>query len=150
MLQSRWCKGKTKTGKPCMKYEELIGEDGYCTNHRPGNENYMSEIRTKGAYALHEANRAPGIDPGDLPEMVDLDSAQKAINVINRAMNDGRITHHTGNAMLKGADIYCKSVGLSMTSQVVNELHAELKQREREIADLRKQLAGRPALRAVK
>jgi hypothetical protein len=141
------CAGQNAVGEPCGKPATLVGSDGYCDSHRPGGSEYMSEIGRLGAAATNAKHSMDGFEPGELPAVVDYESAKVVLDMLAHAVVERRITHSECSAATRAVDAWVRAEGANLTSRLVQELKSELDAKEREIAALRKQLAS-PRLRA--
>jgi hypothetical protein len=134
------CRASNTRGEPCAAPEQLV-ENGYCAAHRPGG---AEEMRARGvlggaAKALRDAGEA--FTPDQLPPLQDLESAKAALDAVRVAVLCRRISANEGNAASKAVSEWVKTETAAITARLVNELRAELDNRAKEIADLRKQLA---------
>lgn len=59
------CKATRADGGPCEAPESVIGDDGYCVAHRPGNEH--KEVASRGGQATAKKLRKPPASDRDVP-----------------------------------------------------------------------------------
>lgn len=60
------CRGTNRHDEPCQAPEEVVGPDGYCNVHRPGDEH--QEVSSKGGQATARKLQAPELPDHDIPE----------------------------------------------------------------------------------
>lgn len=59
------CKATRADGEPCQAPESVIGDDGYCVAHRPGDEH--KEVASRGGRATAKKLRKPPASDRDVP-----------------------------------------------------------------------------------
>jgi hypothetical protein len=154
MDYERSCGGVTAAGGRCVKPSNLVGDDGYCDSHRPGGEEHMRAIGSVGGEATKAKFSAQGFAPGEIPEMVDLASAQRVLNMITQGSGvmPPVVTHQQAAVMTRAAEAWIKAEGAAITGRLVTDLQKELNAKEEEIKELRKQITalGRDHLRVAK
>jgi ribosome recycling factor len=83
------------------------------------------------------------------PPFLTLEDAKLALDAIRQGALTRKITHNEANAASMAVAEWCKAQAATITKSLVNELHAELAEKEKQIAELRKQLSGGRGIRAV-
>jgi hypothetical protein len=147
MMGRTGCRGTNAAGHPC---EALVTEGELCFAHRAGGVEQMRAIAALGGAATRAKYAGQAFDPTDLPPIVTLEDAKRALDAIRMAVLTRRITHAEGNAASKAIDSWVKTETAAITSRLVNELRVELETRTTEIAELRKRLAGGRAVRMAR
>lgn len=109
----------------------------------------MKEIASKGGQATKAKLASPGFDPEAVPPLSTLEDAKAALDSIRRGVLTRTVTHAEANAASKAVAEWVKTETACATQRLVGELHKELEAKERQIAELRKQLSGSRGMRAV-
>jgi len=134
------CRGTNVRGGPCEAPESLV-VNGWCGAHRAGGAEAMRERAVLGGAAKAMRDAGEAFTPDQLPPLQDLESAKAALDAVRVAVLCRRISANEGNAASKAVSEWVKTETAAITARLVNELRAELDNRAKEIADLRKQLA---------
>ena len=140
------CQGTNAQGSPCG----APTVDGWCVAHRPGGEDFMAEIATRGGTALRAKLAGQAFEPAELPPIESLEDAKLALDAIRIAVLCRRITHAEGNAAAKAIDSWVKTETAAITARLVNELRAELESKSQEIDALKRQLTKGHAVRRAR
>ena len=143
MSDTLHCKGfKADSGEPCGSLSHLVGPSGYCPAHDPGNAERMKEIATRGGHATAAKHASAGFTADELPAIITLEDAKRALDVIRVAVMTRKLTHAEGNAASKSVSEWVKAESAAVTGRIVNELQKDLDAKTEEIAALKLQLAS--------
>lgn len=126
--RERRCAGVNTEGLPCQS--PIVGEDGYCSAHRPGGEERMKRLAAKGA----AASRRGGLDPDELGELHTHTDAQRWLEVIGRAVASGRLGDRAAQAAIRAVAEWVKAEGERATAEIVDELKTEIERLKRDAA----------------
>lgn len=136
------CTAVNARGEPCGS--ALAGADELCPAHRPGGAEFMADIASRGGQATRVKLAGQAFTAEELPDLVTLEDAKRALDVVRKAVMSRRLSHSEGTAAAKTVDSWVKTETAAITARLVNELRAELDAKSEEIGALRKQLASRP------
>jgi hypothetical protein len=117
--------------------------DGYCPAHRDGGRDVLRERASLGGQATRARFGGAAFEAGELKPINSLEDAKLSLDEIRIAVMTRRLTHAEGNAASKAISEWVKTQAATNTERLVNELTAELKEKTKEIADLRTQLSNR-------
>ncbi len=99
--RERRCAGTNTSGEPCGAHASFVGPDGWCPAHAPGGRQRLREAGQRGAEASARARRAQGLDPDELPELRAPKDAQRLLELVARAVAEGRLGHRQGDAVTR-------------------------------------------------
>ena len=143
------CAAFNTRGEPCGITFGL-DDAGYCQIHGEGGAERQRAISAKGGEATAKAWAAVGFKPEELPDLVTVEDAMTALDVIRRAAMTRRLTHAESNAASKAVSEWVKAHAALQTQKLVGELQKELDAKTAEIEELRKQLNTQSRMRAVR
>ena len=86
----------------------------------------MAERGRKGGLATKRRNTSPGLEPDELPELRTHEDAQNWLETIGRAVATGRLSDRQAQAAIRAVSEWVRAEGERQTSEVVNELRAEV------------------------
>jgi hypothetical protein len=113
-----------------------------------GREQLRATAAKGGAATAAKFFQMEGFRPGELPRLQDA-GAEEFIDVVNQAFGEGRISHQAHTALMKSPDVYTRAREASLKEELVTKLRETLAAKEREIAELRRQLGLRPNMKVA-
>jgi len=146
------CVALNATGAPCAAPEHLVNLDGLCRAHREGGHERLVSMASAGGKAFHAKAAAgagfPGFTAEELPRIVSVEDAKRALDDIRVATLTRRITATEGTSAARTVAEWVKANSAAQTQELVNQLSDELEEKTNEIEALRQQLSkhGRAAL----
>ena len=121
MSEQRSCSGTNAAGDPCGAPPNVVDpETGRCPAHATEGKERMRELGRKGA----EASRAEpeGMPPDTLNPLTCFEDAKARLDLICRAVLEGRIDERAANAAIRAVSEWVKTEGDRLSAQVVEEL----------------------------
>lgn len=116
------CKGVRADGSPCQAPPSFVQDNGWCPSHDPDNREKLQEAARKGGEATARRLQEAGLDPEELPPLVDADAAETWCDKVGRAAVTGRIGHNEANAALRAVREWRESHESGAVSDRLNAL----------------------------
>lgn len=121
------CKHENDDGSRCEAPENFVDpETGFCHAHGPGGSETMSEWGKKGGRAKAKKDRAPGLDPEDLPPLDGPRAAEKWCEIIGRAVTTGKLAHREAQAAIKAVREWLRSHEAGEVEERVDDLQEKV------------------------
>lgn len=124
--------------------------DGICVAHREGGTEKLRERAALGGEATKRKLDGGGFNEDEIVPLITIEDAKLAHDQIRRGIMTRRCTHAEGNAASKAVDNWVRTETAAITQRLVTELRVEMEAKTAEIETLRKQLATRSQMRAMK
>ena len=135
------CRAVNAAGERCKVEGHLVGADGRCAMH--SDPTLARRAGKEGAQATREQWARPGIDPDEMPELVDHESAKKFLEIVARAAATKRLSHNEANATVRALAEWLKAHADSISAEVVTKLR-------RRVEELEAELGRRSKVKAVR
>lgn len=97
--QAQTCRGEKDDGEPCRS--TILGPDGWCDAHRPGNAEEMRERARRGGKATARQHRAGGLNPDELPELTDHESVKAWLRALANGVASGDVDRRRASELRK-------------------------------------------------
>jgi len=126
------CRARRKDGSACTAPANLIGDDGFCWAHSPGNRQALLEAAEKGgaATAKRLQRNQGGIDPAELGDNETVEDVRRWVRVIGQAVASGRLGHKEATAALRACEVSAKMVQTA-TREELADLRAAIRRAEK-------------------
>lgn len=120
------CRGTRDDGNPCES--PFVGEDGFCTAHRPGGREELVERGRRGAKATARKLRGSALTADDLPPLRNHAAAETWTDRIGRAAAIGHLSPNAANAALRAVREWREAHEAGRVSERLEELTAALRE----------------------
>lgn len=134
--ETQTCKATKDDGSPCES--PFVGEDGYCSAHRPGGREEMRRRGKKGKASRRSGGRTK-FDPDELPPLNSHENVQLWHERIARAVAAGEIDNRVGNTIARHLKGWIEAEGERFTLKKVRELEEKVGDLKEALADAQKQ-----------
>ena len=115
------CKATNAKGEPCRSPYTLVGADGYCTMHRPGEAQENRRRRRQGGRKSKGA-----LLLGDLPPLRTPKDAEVWLERIGRAVATGVLSASKGQVATSAVRAWLQAHDAGTVTDRVEELRAEM------------------------
>lgn len=123
------CRGTRRDGEPCQS--TLIGEDGFCSAHREGGSEEMRRRGKKGGAATASRFRE-GFTSDELPELESPQDAERWLEILSKAVVQGRISQSKANLARKSLKVWLKAHEAGKLADRFDRLEDALKEARRQ------------------
>jgi hypothetical protein len=130
------CQGVKDDGSACMIDPRFVDdESGYCMAHDPEKgTKRMSELGRLGQEAIQRKAAAKGITEEELGPLETLDDAKRWLEVIGKAVAQGRLSDRAGGTVVRAVSEWVKAFESGTSAEMYQSLKKKLAHLEGEAA----------------
>lgn len=100
----------------------IVGDDGWCVAHRDDGEEIRRRAKKGG-----KMRQYGGMDPDEVPEITDYDSAMKNISITARAVQFDKMKPKRAHAVIRAVEAFIKVLGEKITKKRLDKIKEEQK-----------------------
>lgn len=122
------CQGEKADGSQCGAPPSMVDEEtGYCPQHDPAREEWRREKASRAGKASVKARRDKEFSLDELPELDGPQAAEKWMEIIIKAMIDGRLSQNKMDLARKGLKVWLKAHDKGQLEDRFDRLETALK-----------------------
>ncbi len=122
------CRANNSRGIPCQAPDVFVDPmTGFCPAHVPGARDRLSNAGRKGGEATKRRLSGPaGLGPHELPALSSPEAAERWLEIVGRAVAEGRLAHRPGQVVATAVREWLKAHEAGRVAERLEELRRKL------------------------